>query len=348
MSTNANDPSEKEPRPNPKKKSDRQEFVFSQKQSLCILAALVVALVVILDATLPYKVLFQAQIAVPNQLYIPHTPPKDDKPDKKEDDDRYLMPDLKISSATAFCPLFDPATKPLDAEGKYLLYEFNCRGTPTAYSSLTGTSDDLIVVFAPSNEQLAEAKERRREFELTPIGKEAFVFLVNKQNPIKSLTIEQIQKIYTGEITNWREAGGNDEEILAFQRNKNSGSQTAMENSVMKGLRLKEPLNNMRRSMSGMLYAVVADYNNSKSAIGYSFRFYVTDMQKAENVRLLAINGVEPTAENIRNGSYPLIHEFYIVGMKNYISENAKKLIDWFLSDQGQKHIEKVGYVPIN
>ncbi|MDR0663938.1 MAG: phosphate ABC transporter substrate-binding protein, PhoT family, partial [Helicobacteraceae bacterium] len=67
----------------------------------------------------------------------------------------------------------------------------------------------------------------------------------------------------------------------------------------------------------------------------------------AEGVRLLAINGVEPTIENIQNGSYPLIEEFYIVGKKNDISQNAQKLIDWFLSDQGQALIKDEGYTPI-
>jgi phosphate transport system substrate-binding protein len=70
-------------------------------------------------------------------------------------------------------------------------------------------------------------------------------------------------------------------------------------------------------------------------------------MMKAQGVRLLAINGVEPTPENIQNGSYPLIHEFYIVSREDGKNPNVKKLIDWFLSEQGQALIEDVGYIPI-
>ncbi|MDR2153386.1 MAG: substrate-binding domain-containing protein [Helicobacteraceae bacterium] len=270
----------------------------------------------------------------------------------------YFESDLPIlDGATTFCPIFYSAAKTLYKkpddfnENEFKWTYASCGTTPYAYNRLyTPYKDhraDLIFVFEPSNDQLAEAKKAGVEFELTPIGKEAFVFLVNEQNPIKSLTIEQIQKIYTGEITNWREVGGADEEILAFQRDQGSGSQTAMENSVMKGQKLKKALEEESyREMMGLVRSI-ADYRNAKNAIGYSFRFYVTDMVKAENVRLLAINGVEPSLENIQNGSYPLIHEFYIVGRKNDISENAKKLIDWFLSDQGQNLIKKAGYAPI-
>ncbi|MDR2153390.1 MAG: substrate-binding domain-containing protein [Helicobacteraceae bacterium] len=260
----------------------------------------------------------------------------------------------KLGGATALCPIFVSAAKALYKkpdnldEAQFINNYFACYSTPLAYRMLERKQVELIFVIAPSSDQLAEAKKAGVEFELTPIGKEAFVFLVSDANPVKSLTIEQIQKIYTGEITNWREVGGADEKILAFQRNKNSGSQTAMENSVMKGLTLQEPLKEMRRGDMGGLVDAIADYRNAENAIGYSFRFYVTDMLKAKNVRLLAINGIEPTADNIRNGLYPLIHEFYIVGRKNNISENAQKLIDWFLSDQGQALIEDVGYIPIN
>ncbi|MDR1911787.1 MAG: substrate-binding domain-containing protein, partial [Helicobacteraceae bacterium] len=251
----------------------------------------------------------------------------------------------KLSGAIALCPIYYSAAEALykkpdnleifdynamfDYEYKYLA----CSSSPEAYRRLFSGEADMIFALEPSEDQLKEAQEKGIDLDLTPIAKEAFTFLVNNENLIKSLTIEQIQKIYTGEITNWREVGGANEKILAFQRNSNSGSQTAMENSVMKGLLLKRPLQEeIFDSMSGLV-DVVADYRNAKNAIGYSFRYYVTDMQKKEEVRLLEINGVEPNVENIQNGSYPLIHDFYIVTRKDDVSKNAQKLIDWFLSD---------------
>ncbi|MDR1912700.1 MAG: substrate-binding domain-containing protein [Helicobacteraceae bacterium] len=261
----------------------------------------------------------------------------------------------KLDGATAFYPIYKAAAQAIYIKPEALydydpfIFEsryFRCSTTEGAYWSLFGKEADMIFVLEPSEDQLKEAREQGIEPRLTPIGKEAFVFLVNNENPVKSLTIEQIQKIYTGEITNWREVGGADEKIIAFQRNKNSGSQTAMENDVMKGLKLLQSPKEEIMGMEGLI-KVVADYRNAKNAIGYSFRYYVTDMQKAKDVRLLAINGVEPSVENIQNGSYPLIHDFYIVTRKNDVSKNAQKLIDWFLSDEGQGLIEKIGYTPI-
>ncbi|MDR2153389.1 MAG: substrate-binding domain-containing protein [Helicobacteraceae bacterium] len=258
----------------------------------------------------------------------------------------------KLDGAIPLYPIYYSAVKALYKK-PYNLDEydfsrayFNSSDIKYSYGRLIHDSADLAFVFGYSSEQLAEARKAGVDFELTPIGKEAFVFLVNEQNPIKSLTIEQIQKIYTGEITNWREVGGNDEEILAFQRDKDSTSQSVMEWNIMQGLKLRTALMEEVRSTSGDK-DTPADYRNAENAIGYSFRFYVAGMMKAKDVCLLAINGIEPSPENIQNGSYPLVYELYIAGRKNDISENAQKLVDWFLSDQGQALIEDVGYVPI-
>jgi phosphate transport system substrate-binding protein len=132
---------------------------------------------------------------------------------------------------------------------------------------------------------------------------------------------------------------------LAFQRNEGSGSQTAMEKYVMKDLAFKEPLREKFHTMGGMVDGV-ANYRNAKNAIGYSFRYYASAMKSNENIKFLNIEGIEPSIENIRSNAYPFTVEFYIVSTQN-ISQNAQKLIDWFLSEQGQALIEDTGYVPI-
>jgi phosphate transport system substrate-binding protein len=112
-----------------------------------------------------------------------------------------------------------------------------------------------------------------------------------------------------------------------------------MEHIVMKNLSLvKLPKTISRYNDQG--------YRNAVNAIGYSLKYF-TDMTKTKGVKLLAINGVEPTPENIANGSYPLTQEFYIVARKGDIAPNVQKLIDWFLSEQGQTLIKDVGYVPL-
>ena len=179
---------------------------------------------------------------------------------------------------------------------------------------------------------------------MTPIAKEAFVFIVNKDNPVTDLLLEQIQDIYQKKIKNWKEVGGNDERIKPFQRPDNSGSQTIMLAMVMKDKTLPKPLMEETAAMMGGVIDQVAAYRNYSSAIGYSFCYFATGMAPNDNIKLLAVNGIEPTVENIRNGSYPFVIDAYAVtaGTKN---ENAYTLIQWILSEQGQNFIEKCGYV---
>ena len=87
------------------------------------------------------------------------------------------------------------------------------------------------------------------------------------------------------------------------------------------------------------------EYQNSANAIGYSFRFYVTGLMQAD-VKLLAIDGVEPTVENITSGAYPLITQVYAVTRKGEENPNVAAFLAWVQSDQGMELIEKSGYVP--
>jgi len=102
------------------------------------------------------------------------------------------------------------------------VFEYN--NTVDGYKQLAEKKTDLFIGAAPSEEQIAYAEQNGTTFAYTQIGSEAFVFFVHKDNPIDSLTVEQIKGIYSGEITNWSEVGGDDEKIVAFQRNEGSGS----------------------------------------------------------------------------------------------------------------------------
>ena len=125
--------------------------------------------------------------------------------------------------------------------------------THPGYIKLINDEVDLIVVTEPSEEELDLAKQKGVELEVIPVVREGFVFYVNGKNPVDNLTTEQIQKIYTGEITNWKEVGGEDEKITAFQRPVNSGSQTGMLSLVMKGLKLMEaPKENLIETMESI------------------------------------------------------------------------------------------------
>jgi len=219
--------------------------------------------------------------------------------------------------------------------------------TPDAYKALLDGHADMIFALAPSEDLKKEAADKGFTYTLTPIAREAFVFLVNENNPVKSLSTEQLRDIYSGKINDWKKVGGKSGKIMAFQRPKNSGSQTAMLRDVMHDTPMRKPLEAERPASMGGLLRTVADYRNYGNAIGYSFRYYATTMNSnIPNLRLLSVNGIAPTVENIRNGSYPFTEDFYIITVRP-LSENAAKLRDWFANDEGQQFIEDAGFVSL-
>jgi phosphate transport system substrate-binding protein len=220
--------------------------------------------------------------------------------------------------------------------------------THNAYVNLIDGKADIIFVTEPSQEELALAKSKGVELEVVPIVKEAFVFLVNKQNPVSTLTVQQIQDIYQGKIKNWKDVGGPDKEIIAYQRPDNSGSQTLMQNQVMKGLKMAEAPTELKPADMEGLIEVVASYNNSDQAIGYSVYYYANSMYNKETIKFIKVNGVEPNNKNISSGQYPFTSAYYAV-LKNTetANSNARKLLAWILSKEGQRVAENTGYVPL-
>lgn len=273
-----------------------------------------------------------------------------------------LTTDLpRIDGATALYPIYASIVQNVYPKDEYPYWKYFedkpeieeqesivvCSKTPTAYKRLIEGKTDIIFVAAPSEKQLQAAKDAGVEFELTPIGKESFVFFVNINNPIDSLTSEQIKQIYSGKITNWKEFGGKNQSIRAFQRPEGSGSQSALLR-FMGEVNLMEPLEeDIISGMSGIIRKT-ANYKNYKNSIGYSFRFYSTELVKENQIKHLAIDGVKPSKENILNNTYPITNDFYAVTLKGHTNPNIDKLIEWITQEQGQQMIDEIGYVSIH
>ena len=126
---------------------------------------------------------------------------------------------------------------------------------------------DIIFVAEPSKLQVEMIKAKGDEFVLTPIASEAFVFFTNIKNPVDNLTIKQLLDIYTGKITNWKEVDGQSKSILPYQRPENSGSQTIMQNKVMKGIKMLEPTKETYASGMGEIISKVSSYQNTKKGL---------------------------------------------------------------------------------
>ena len=256
----------------------------------------------------------------------------------------------RVDASLATQPLVDALTE--NFIGKKI--DLNYTNTHPGYVKLINGEADLIVVTEPSEEELALAKEKGVELDVIPVVKEGFVFYVNGDNPINSLTLEQIQDIYSGKITNWKDVGGEDAKIRAFQRPTNSGSQTGMLSLVMKGKKLMEAEKEDMIETMVDIVNLVSDYDNGRNSIGYSYYYYATTMYEdidssvVDGIKFLAINGVEPNYDTIKNESYPIETAYYIVINKNTEKDSStRKLVDAMLSERGQKVAKEAGYVPV-
>ncbi len=227
--------------------------------------------------------------------------------------------------------------------------------TSLAYDSLLNGSyeddeegTDLIFVTAPSKYELQSAEEYGVELEFIPVAHDALVFLNNVRNPITSLTKQQLLDIYTGKITSWKEVDGEDESIIPFQRPARSGSQTLFEQLLMGKVQPMVPPEAYRPTSMGMLVDEVSNYENGKRSLGYSVYYYVTDMYGSGNIRLLAVDGVLPSAQTIIDHSYPFYTYYYAVLRKDTPKDSPyRELVEWLLTDEGQKLVRDAGYIPL-
>lgn len=215
--------------------------------------------------------------------------------------------------------------------------------TVVGFERLIEGNVDLFFGARPSADQLAYAAEQGVELEITLIGREAFVFFVEEDEPVDGLTQDQLRAIYHGDVTDWSQVGGRAGEIAAFQRPAGSGSQTMME-YFMGEVSLKEPQTyETVGSMEGVIRHV-AQYANQRGALGYSFRYFIQGLSQEKGVKLLAVDGVTPDLAHIEDGSYPLTVPLCLVTRKDDPNPNVGKMIDFFLSPDGQTLVRETGY----
>jgi len=229
--------------------------------------------------------------------------------------------------------------------------------TVPAYRLLIANELDLIIVPEPSEYVLALADEAGVALEFVPIAVEALAFITHIDNPVSNITLEQLLQIYTDRsITNWSELGGYDGRIIPLNRNPHSGSQTLMDNLVLKGENVHPDLDTWEYQIGGMSVMIEATaWRRSEEngfALGYTVYFFLRQIWDSEHwvdpiaqqLKVIAIDGVMPSHETILSGEYPFSTHYYAVFRADEPEDSpTRRLVEWLLTEAGQEAVSAAG-----
>ena len=233
----------------------------------------------------------------------------------------------------------------LDKDEQILLRsKLKMNNTHPSYNNLIDGTVDLIICARESSEDEQNyALEKGVTLIEKPIANDSFAFLLNRANSVDNLTHEQVVGIYTGQITNWKEVGGEDQPIKAFTRNRNSGSQEKMEKLVMQGT----PMVDLPELRGGSMMSPYLSLETAPYGIAYSpYYYYLYMSDSTTKVKAISINGVPPTSEYIRNKTYPYVSAVVAVIRSDTPADSyARKIFDYLTTPDGKKIIEASGYV---
>jgi len=237
-------------------------------------------------------------------------------------------------------PVIDSSTarKPVTAD-LYNLFVANhghtgakpiCSTTHGAWLKIADREADLALLAAPTKEEMDYLNQRGVSIEMKLYGGDGLVFIGNAQNPVQNLTKEQIIAIYQGKITNWSEVGGPDQPIIVYYRDDQSGSQRLFEKMVFKGLKLPE-YEKLGFWYMDEMSTIVDIVLNDPYSIGYSIMTYLDDVYENENVKVFGVDGVIPSVDTVKDGTYPYHTQgFVVIRSDEPEGSPARRLFDWF------------------
>jgi len=174
-----------------------------------------------------------------------------------------------------------------------------------------------------------------------PVARDGLAIYLNAANPVGELSLPQLLTIYTGQITNWKEVGGNDAPIILYSRENSSGTYTYFKDNVLKG----KDFTSRAQTLQGTA-AVVNAVAKDPNGIGYGGAAYAKGVKFAKVRKDDKSPAFTPSLETVRSGEYPISRYLFFYLRSNPKGE-AKQFVDWILSPDGQSTITKVGYFPV-
>lgn len=239
---------------------------------------------------------------------------------------------LAISGSTSVGPLAEKLAEKYEEETEINI-EVNQIGSSAGITNATSGVSEIGM----SSRDLKE-EEIANGLDESIIAYDGIVVVTHPSNKVKDLTMEQVKQIFTGEVTNWKELGGDDMEIVVVSREDGSGSRDAFQEIVdySSGELVRSAI---VASGNGNIKTTVA---TNKHAVGFISFEYIDD-----SISPMKINGVEATAENVLNQTYNLSRPFLFVHKEEYLSEQGQQFIDYILSQEGQEIVAETGAIPL-
>ena len=240
---------------------------------------------------------------------------------------------VTISGSTSVGPLIEKEAEKFKKENTGINVEINQIGSSAGIKdAINGTVEIGMSSRDLKEEEIAEGLV---EVEVAFDG----MAVITSKNKIDSLKLSDVKDIYTGKITNWKDVGGEDSQIVVVSREDGSGTRDAFQEIV--GYTSEELYKeSIIGDGSGNIKTTVAGNNH---AIGFISFEYIDD-----SVNAVKIDDIAPIAENVKNGEYKLSRPFLLVYKEENLKENGNKLIDFILSKEGQNIVEESGLIRIN
>ena len=208
-------------------------------------------------------------------------------------------------------------------------------GSAAGVSSVYNGAADIGM----SSRELKEAEKEKMQY-IVEIAKDGLAIIVHPSNPIAALTLEQVQKVYTQEITNWRELGGKDAKIHIITREEGSGTRSAFEELVMSSEH-EISAKAIVQSSNGTVRLLVSDDPNS---VGFISLGLVEAHEGQKEVKALKLDGADASAENVKDGTYKLARPFLFVSKENPTG-HALEFMNFIFSEQGRELLAKEGLI---
>ena len=215
-------------------------------------------------------------------------------------------------------------------------------GTGVGISALLDNTTDIAMASRPIKfSEKMKIKSAGEDVAEIVVAYDALAVVAHPSNPVKQLTRQQLEDIFRGKITNWKQVGGDDRKIVVYSRETSSGTYEFFKESVLKNK------NYMASSLSmPATGAIIQSVSQTKGAIGYVGLAYVSPRVKTLSVSYDGKHYAAPTVESATNKTYPIVRPlYYYYNVKK--KAEIDPLIQYILSPDGQDIIKKSGYIPV-